>query len=184
VPDGAPVAPGGEARTEGDERNFERGVVGEEAVRRLAVLAERLAMVASEEGEDRGAGRGKERIEERREGRVRRRHLAEVGGVAVFGVERGRRLVRRVGLEDVNPEKALPRCLPSPPVERGGDGVDAPPLGKDEATGVGSLSVPVVVNIEAAAEAPADVERERGDECSRGVTALLQARGERRDVGT
>ncbi len=148
------------------------------------MLAKGLAVVASEEGEDRGAGRGKERIEERREGRVRRRHLAEVGGVAVLGVEGGRRLIRRVGLEDVDPKKALPRRLPSPPVESAGNGVDAPPLGEGESANVGPLAVLVVVDIEAARQAPSRIERERRDERAGRIAALLQARGERWDVGT
>ena len=61
-----------------DQRHVERRLVGEQAVRALAVLAEALAVIGGDD-DQRGTRLRGEAIEQRPERRVRPRHFAEVG---------------------------------------------------------------------------------------------------------
>ena len=66
-----------EVRAPEHQRNVERRLVGEEPVRQLAVVAARFAVVARDDEERRGPRR-RHRVEQRGEGGVRERDLAEV----------------------------------------------------------------------------------------------------------
>ena len=69
-----------EARQIEHQGNAQRGLVGEDPVGRLAVLPERLAVVRGEHHErPPGAAGRQDRLEERAERGVGRRHLAVIG---------------------------------------------------------------------------------------------------------
>ncbi len=165
-----------------DERHTQRRLVGEDAVRRLPVLPERLAVVGGEDDE-RPLARGcrEERLEERPEGGVRGRHLALVGLVREGGRQRGRRLVREVRLVQVDERKPLLAADRVDPSPGRAHRVLSRPLGHGEG-GRARSSHPVVVHLEPAVEPEARVERERADEGPGAPALLAQDRGEGRPV--
>src|SRR5262249_61933891 len=99
--------PPGASRAEG---NGERRAVDEEAVARLAVLAERLAVIGGERHERR-AGPRVPRREQPPQRVVREGDLAAVG---IAAAELGGRVVGGVGIEEVDPDEYRPRSTGEP----------------------------------------------------------------------
>ena len=91
-------------RREEDERHVQRALVGEQAMRRFAVLAARLSVIAGHDDE-RAAGRAvaKNRIEKRREGGVGGGDFAEVRIRRESRPERFGRRIRKVRLVEMDP---------------------------------------------------------------------------------
>src|SRR5437660_7874746 len=73
-------------------------------MRLFAVIAERLAVVARDDDERRLI-RGANLVEERRERGIGRGHFTVVGPSRVLRIEWRRRAIRRMGIEDVQPEE-------------------------------------------------------------------------------
>src|SRR5262245_66185599 len=73
--------------------------------------------------------------------------------------------------------------LPSNPIDRGRNRRRTGPLRLAERTPLGPFAVPVVVDIEAAREAEADVERKRAHERARPVALRLEHGRQRRELG-
>ena len=173
-------APAAELRD--DERHSERRLVREQPVRRLAVIAERLAVIAGDDDEG-GGRRAAQIVEERRKRRVDGGHLAVVRLVRVLAVEGRRRLVRRVGIEDVHPleeRRAWLALLVGEPRARERHDGRRRALGHDELGRLARLAEPVVVDVEAGVQPEARVQRKRADEGARRVAGLLEQRGDRR----
>ena len=162
-----------------DEGDAQRRLVGEDPVRRLAVLAQRLAVVRGEDDQRPGARPVREeRLEQAPERGVGRRHLALVGLVPEPRRQRLGGLVGEVGLVEVDP--AEPGRIPgrvdeaARQADRLGPGAllleeHGPRRGVDEA---------VVVDVEAPPEAEPRIEGERAHEGPGPVAAGLQQRGE------
>ena len=126
--------------------------------------------------------RREERLEERPQGGVRRRHLALVGLAREARGERGGRLVREVRLVQVDegePPLAANRLDPPP---RRAHRLGARPLGHREGGRLRSPQ-PVVVDVEAPVEPEPGVEREGADEGPGAPAPLLENRGEGGPVG-
>ncbi len=94
-----------------DQRDVERGLISEQAVRLLAVIAERFAVVAGHDDERR-AIRCPHIVEQRRYRRVGRRDFAVIRPAGIPRVERSRRAIRRVRVEQVHPHE--PRLISQP----------------------------------------------------------------------
>ena len=164
------------SRLKNDQRHFQRRLVRKDAVRRLAVLVERLAVVGGQDDERPAvAAFGDHRIEQRGQRRVGRRHIAEIGVVPEPRSKRFGRRVRKMRLVKVNPQEPWrslrsPRALVGPgpvgiqPLPGRGDRFDAATLGHTKRGVVFALPVAIVVDVEPASEAEAHVERERADE--------------------
>ena len=97
-----------------DEGDPERRLVGEESVRLLAVVAERLAMIAGDDHQCRPVRPAAHSFEQRRERRVGGCDLASVGIAGVARRERLRRSIRRVRIEHMDPREPAPRLPPDP----------------------------------------------------------------------
>jgi hypothetical protein len=172
-----------EPRRAKDEGHAQGRVVGEGAVRRLAVLAERLAVVGGEDDEHSPTGaRREKRLEERPQGGIRSRHLALVGLAGEARGERGRRLVREVRLVQVDEGEPPLAADRFDPPQRRAHRFGARPLGHREG---GRLRSPqaVVVDVEAPVETEARIERERAHEGPGAPAPLAEDRGERGPVG-
>ncbi len=176
-------------RLEKDQRHAQRRLVGEQPVRHLAVLAERLAVVRGEDDERVGVVRAVERrLKEWRERGVGGGDLAEVGRGAISRGERLRRRVREVRLVEVHPREPG-RCRArlagacgaalAHPLECGGDGRRRRALGHAEGDVGFALGEAVVVDVEAARQAEAGVEREGADEGAGAIAARVEQRRER-----
>ena len=171
------------ARRVDDQGHAQGGLVGEDAVGVLAVLAQRLAVVGGERrrgcapsapaarsGSSSGpraasAAATSPVVGRRRSGR-RTARAARRGSAARRG---GRR--RRT---------ALPAHVLEPGAPRGRDRLRPRPLRHRKAAVVSVPAEPVVVDVEAAVQAEARVEGEGAHERARPLAAALQQRGERR----
>ncbi len=178
------VAAGSHAVRPHHERHPERRLVGEEAVRQLAVLAQRLAVVRGDHHQGRCLAAGEERLEERRQERVQRRHLAEIGIVPEARGEGLGRSVRRVGVEEVDPQKALLARLRLPPGEGRRHHLVPAPFGEHQLRRPRALGHAVVVDGEAAVEPELRVERKGADESCRLIAGRAQQGRERRHLGS
>ena len=165
---------------------MDRRLVEEDAVRVLAVLAERLAVVARDH--DEGAVVQLPFAETREEApdrRVDARDLAVVRILREALLVRGRRVVRVVRVVEVHPDEHRPGGAAVEPGERTGDDLAAAPLLRRVRVGA-VLARPEarVVDVEAAVEAGSDrplrVEDHRAHERGRAVAGELQ---QRREVG-
>ena len=96
-----------------DQRHAQRRLVGEDAVRQLAVLAEALAVIGGDDDE-RLARQARQAIEERAERVVGPGDFAGVRIVGIAPRELLRRLVGRVRIEDVHPREPLVRLRAGP----------------------------------------------------------------------
>ncbi len=162
-----------QARVIQDERDPECRFVGEDSVRRLAVLAKRFAVVRCQDDERRRAvTRREDRVDERRQRRVDRGHVVCV-----------RLRVRVVRLEEMHPAEVRLHRPGIHPAACERDRVRAAPLLQQERTSGARVEEAVVVDVEAAVEPEPRVERERADERAGPVTAILQDRGEGRSIG-
>ena len=156
-----PAATPGPAMIHG---TLQRGVVDEQAVGALAVLAEALAVVGGHEHE-RARERPLlfERAQEPRDLRVHERDLAVVGrGAEPLGQLAGR-LVGRVRVVVVHPQEERARRSPrgaAQPAQRGVGGGVGEALDVGRAPRVVAARQVVVVGLEAAVEPEAAVERE------------------------
>ncbi len=162
---------------------MQRRLVGVQAVRLLAVLAQRLAVIAGDHDQRRRLGTGEKRRQQRRQVAVGRGHLAKVG---VGGEARGIRLGRLVGgvrIEQVDPHEAAPAALPLPPGERRGHHLVALALGEQELVGAAPLGVVIVVDVEAAVESEPGIERVGADESAGGIAGGMQHGRQRRHAG-
>ena len=161
-----------------DEGHPQRRLVGEDAVGRLAVVAQALAVVRGEH--DQGVAPlspGEERIEQGSEGRVGGGHLAVVGrGHAPAPVEG--RLVGRVGLVEVHPAQLRPRRRLEPRTGRG-HGLRARTLLHLEVGARRRVAEAVVVDLEAAVEAEPGVEGEGAHEGAGAIALAPEQRGQR-----
>ena len=175
-------ASGGNARPGNHEGHSEGRPVDEDAVLLLSMLAEHLAVVPDGR-DDAPAERRRKPREEPADLAVHVRHLAGVALLPGGALPVSRRLVRRVRIVVVDPEKvrAVARRRGRPRQGRVGDGTRAAlrvpllphPLGDHR----------IVVNGEAAVQAEPAVEDPRRHESGGAVAAARQDRGERRDVG-
>ena len=94
-----------------DQRDVERGLISEQAVGLLAVIAKPFAMVAGHDDERRVI-RCAHIVEQRRESRVGRRDFAVIRSAGILRVERSRRAIRCVRVEQVHPHE--PRLTSRP----------------------------------------------------------------------
>ena len=155
-------------------------LVGEQAVRALAVLAQALAVVAGEDDQRPRRGRLQERNEQGPQRGVGGGDLTYVGGTAIAGRVRLRGHVGGVRLVDMDPAEGGAAVALGEPAARRGHRLLAAPLGQ----GQGSIrsGEPVVVDVEPAAEAEARVQGEGADERARPVSSRLEEGGEGRPV--
>ena len=185
MPNGGADDPRGqEPRRAKDEGHAQGRLVGEDAVRRLAVLSERLAVVGGEDDEDPLArARREERLEERPQGGIRRRHLALVGLGGESSTRAGREARtgsaartggrrRTTSGRGRNRSTAAPRAPSRCPASRA-----------SRRRGRLRSPQPVVVDVEAPVEAEPGVERERADEGPGAPAPLAEDRGEGGPVG-
>ena len=167
-----------------DQRYRQRGVVGEQAVRGFAVLAERLAVI----GGDNHQG-VIERVRDPKAFDQPAQHGVGIGDLAVVrctaGAVLGRRIVRRVRIEQMHPGE--PRATHSDAGRRLKDPVAGTrhhlagtPLGELKRRSFDARQT-VVVLVEAVAEAEAAVQHERADKRTGAVAGRLCDGGERRD---
>ncbi len=165
-----------------NERNLDRGVVDEDRVGLLAVLAEALAVIGGDHDESSpGEPERVDLVEQDAEPAVGRGDLGVVrrGGAQAVG---DRRFVGLVRVEEVDPEKEPPRASLGRPVVQPGGGATGglggrPVADHEELRLVLGVEV-VVIAVEALVEPETAVEHDRGDE-SLGVEADgLQAFGE------
>ena len=106
-----------EAGTPQDQWNVQRRLVGEEAMSDFSVVAEGLAVVRSQDEQDR-RGRRAGVLEEGSERLVHARHFARVGIGRVTRGEVLRRDMRRMAIVEVHPEKSRAPRLVRPPAAR------------------------------------------------------------------
>ena len=163
------------------ERHVERRLVREEPVGLLAVLAARFAVVGRHDEERGRRAGGANRVEERRESRIRERDVAEVEVVRESLAELGGRVVGSVRVVDVDPQEAGPARLPAIPVERRRDDRRSGTLLDPEIRRVLRLAVEHVVHVEPAREAVARVQREGRHEGAGRVSAFAEDRRGRRE---
>ena len=169
-----------QARAEEDERHPERRVVGEDAVRPLAVLPSRLAVVGGEDHERPPVAAAlQERAEEGLESGVGRGHLSRVGVGGEAPRERLGRRVREVRLIEVDPEEGRGPFAAAQPLEGQGDGAGARPLVLTEPQAVVAGQEAVVVHVEAGREPELRGQREGAHESPRAVAAGLEQGGQR-----
>ena len=144
-----------------DEGDPQRGLVGEDPVRRLAVLPERLPVVRREHHE-RAAGlpRGQDRLQEGAERGVGRGHLAVVGVPAEARGEGLGRVIGVVRLVEVHPAEEGPPARRLEPPARERHRVGAPSLLELESRPGEGPDEAVVVDLEAAPQAEPRRERE------------------------
>jgi len=145
-----------------DQRYVQRRFVREEAVRRLAVIAECLTVITGEHDERR-ARRGTNRVEKRRERAIGRRHLAVVRARGVLAIERSGRTIRRVRLVEVHPREPAAAARVDP-VDGARDHDRTGPLGQQELGAAADIVEASVVDVEASRQTEARVERKGGDE--------------------
>ncbi len=89
-----------------EQGNPQRGLVRKDAVRELAVFAETLAVIGSDDDE-RGARLCIERGEQRSQCGIGPRHFSDVRRIGVARGVFGWRLIGRVGIEDMHPGQPL-----------------------------------------------------------------------------
>ena len=161
-----------ERRRGNDHRHVQRRFVKQQAVRQLAVLAERFAVIADERDDgvaaiDRGEQPGHLRIDVRDFAVVRLRI-------------RRRRRVRRMRIVEMHPREEWPRFRLPQPRQRAVDHVGAAAFGVEGAAAVGHVAHDlVVVALEAAIESEAMIEDERGDEGACPVVVRREVRRQR-----
>src|SRR5262249_3542983 len=152
---------------------------GEETVRLLAVIPQRLAMVRSE-NEKRRPPRGPKVLEEGAECLVDPRHLAQVR----LGRERGRgglwRNVRGRAVRKEKKEKAPPAAIVCPPAASQRDHFRGGALRHAEVVVVRALGILLVVDVETSIETEARVERKGPDRGAGRVARRVEEGGERR----
>ena len=181
---GANDARGQQSRSAKDERHAQGRLVGEDAVRRLAVLTERLAVVGGEDDEDAiTRARREERLEERPQGGVRRRHLALVGLARIGSRRTGREArtgsaARTGGRRRTTSGREPTRSTAAPRAPSRG------PASRASRRRCRLRSPqPVVVDVEAPVEPEPGIEREGADEGPGAPAPLLENRGEGGPLG-
>ena len=154
-------------------------------MRSFAVIAERLAVVAGDDDQDRPVP-FPHVVKERGERRVGGGHLAVVRLRRVFRVVWGRRFVGRVRIENMDPyEPGAVRALPRPvdnPAPGQADNLSRRPLGHRKLGRRARLAEVVVVQIERLIESEPRVQREGAEERGGGVPGSVQQR--RRGAGS
>ncbi len=158
-------------------------------MRLLAVVAERLAVIGCDDNERRRRSRP-HIVEERREGGVRGGDFAGVRIQRVPRIERRRRLVGGVRVEDMDPEKPrdcglrIADCgLARDPRAREGDDGRRGTFGHDEVRRRAGFTDAIVIHIEALIQSEPRVQRERADERGGRVAGRFeQGRGRARIV--
>ena len=163
------------------QRHVERRLVREEPVGFLAVLAARFAVVGRHDEERWRRVCGADRVEERRESRIRERDVAQIEVVRESLAELGWRVVGSVRVVNVNPQKAGPARLPAVPVERRRDDRRTGALLDAEVRGVLRLAVNHVVHVEPAGEAVPRVQRKGRHEGAGRVSHPVKDRRRRRE---
>ena len=155
-----------------DQRDVQRGLVGEQSVRQLAVLAAPLAVIAGDDDE--------RVIDDRPEllaqHVVNVRDLAEVEIGGVLRCEWLGRAVGGVGVVHVHPHEPFLSLVGLPPPDRGLEHRCGRPLLQLEIKRYGAFAVVVVVDLEALIEAVARVERRGADERAGRVAQAAQHR--------
>ena len=170
-----------EVRAPDEQRNVQRRLVAEEAVRQLSVIAESLAVIARHDQQRRRVDVA-ERVQQRRERGVGVSDLAEVEVVLEPRLVVLRRLVRRMRVVDVDPHEPVLALLAAVPLERGLDDVLGPGLLDLELELLVEMAVELVVDVEVVAEPVARVEHVGADERAGGVALRLHARRDRRGL--
>jgi hypothetical protein len=143
-----------------EKRHVERRLVCKEPVGLLAVLAPRLAVVGRHDEERWRRVDGANGVEQRGEGRVRERDVAQIEVVREALAELGGRVVGSVRVVDVDPQEARPARLPAVPVERRRHDRRPGALLDPELRGVLCLPVEHVVHVEPTGKAVTRVQRE------------------------
>jgi hypothetical protein len=132
-------------------------------VRRLAVVPERLAVIARDHDPRRAAGATANTFDEARERIVHVGHLLVVTRVAAAAMAR-RGLVRIVRIEQVHPDEESPLAVPGEPRERRIDNFVGPSLGVAFLALARAARHAVVVEREPAGETERVIERIPADE--------------------
>ena len=175
-------AAGGNARARHDPRHPQRGVVDEHAVRRLSVLSEALAVIRGHEHDRVIECAGVlNRLQQASQLTVHERNLAVVGRCGEARREIGRRLVRRMGVVVVHPQKprrrSVARAHRGEPSQRhvrrrvrAAFHVGRPPR-------IVAAGQVVVVPLESPVEPETPIEREPRDEGARPIPRLVKVLG-------
>ena len=162
-----------------DQRHPQRRVVEQHAVRALAMVAQSFAVIAGndDDGTSHQPARA-ERVEQARELRV---GVCDLAVVRRRGprAELGRRIVRGVGIVEVDPQKkwlmADGRWLAAEPGERAVDDRRRRSLGFEAIGRVGIARDLIVVGVEPLRQAEAAIEHERADKRRGLVAGVLQS---------
>ena len=131
---------------------MERGLVSEDAVRRLAVIAQSLTVVGRHDHERGPIRPAADVIEQRPEGRIGEGNLTRVEVAGVLRCEGLWRSQRSVRIVDVYPGEPL-LTLRGEPLQRGLDDFVGPPLAENEVGGARDFVQAVVVHVETRVEA-------------------------------
>ena len=172
----------GERRRIDDERNPQCRLVGKDAVRRLAVIAERLTVIRSHDHERVGRLAGvDDGLQQRSESRIGRRDFPGIGVACESRCKRLGRRIRVVRLVEMNPAEPRfgARSTFLQPTECRGNGLGSRAFLLEKRRTCGRIDEGVVIDVEAARQAEPGVERKAADEGARVKSARLEARGER-----
>jgi hypothetical protein len=164
-----------------DERHSKGRIVGEHAVRHLAVVAQTLAMIGGD-GNDGATGltRRVQPLQHAADLRIGKRDLAVVGNVPGSGQILRRRIVRRVRIVKMNPREERTRVGGRKPSERGVHDRVAAALGLEHRRPRRIAIDAIVVDVEPIGQAEAPVQHIRPHERTGPVAAVLQHPGNRR----
>jgi hypothetical protein len=155
-------APRREVRRGDDERDVDRAVIGEVAVGRLTVLAERFAVVGREDDDQAGFASTRSQSREKPAERlIDEGDFAVIGPVPETAEIRLRRRVRNMGVEAMDPSEPRPRLAfypsNSPLDDRVGGAFDICQAGEVLGAEI------VVIDVEPVAQAKTCVERVSAD---------------------
>src|SRR5438552_7066895 len=164
-----------DSRFPDEQRNLERRLVREQSVSQLAVIAERFAMIRSDDQQSVFTEEWRERFVE---SVVDECDFAEVEIACVLRGEGLGRAVGGVRIIEVKPHESLLALVRSPPTRRAVENRSRRTLLNHEVERGLPFSVVVVINIEALIEAKSRIERKRADERTRRVAGAAQHRGD------
>jgi hypothetical protein len=170
------------ARAPEQERNPQSGFVSEESMGQLAVVAQGFPVVSGHDHQRPTFPLFADQAQERLQRRIRRGDLPEIGIARIALREGGGGAVGCVRFVQVDPEESLfpPRLL-EPPAAQIHD-LGPGPLLQLEIVASVDRRISVIVEIEAAIQTEARVERKGGYDRCRRVAPLREERRERRET--
>ena len=149
-----------------EKRDVERRLVREKPVSQLAMVAASLAMVGGHD-EQRERPRRCHGVEKRSQRRVGECDLSEVGIVRKARPPGLRRIIGRMGIKDMDPQKAASTSVAGEPGDCRSDGLRRAGFRHLQFLGLVRLRIHLPIHGETAGEPEALVQSERGDESGR-----------------